>query len=126
MGMGMSKVLYLYYDGACHLCSREISHYKSLDSENILGLIDISAPGFNPENEGLLDKDFNKYMHAKKASGEIVVGVLAFQAIWDELGVMKLMSRVSKNKLGFILMNFVYHFFAGIRPYLSKKQKTNC
>lgn len=120
------KKLYLYYDGACHLCSKEISHYKSIDSAGVLGLVDISQEGFDPVKEGVSERDFNKYFHVKKENGEVLSGVLAFQAIWDTLGVFRPLSLLSKNPVGYFVMSCVYRTFAEIRPYLPKKEKESC
>lgn len=124
--MKKSKALYLYYDGACHLCSKEINHYKSIDKGNVLGLIDISEEGFDPVKEGIPEVEFDKYFHVKRANGEVLAGVKAFQAIWDELGVMRPLSFMANTRLGLCAMNSVYEVFAFARPYLPKKSKEEC
>ncbi len=123
----MDKELYLYYDGACHLCSKEMIFYKQKDPNNLLGLIDITTPDFDPLAEGIPEKDFKRYFHVKRANGEILSGVTAFQSIWDELEIMPTLSTISKTKLGFFIMNAGYYLFAlGIRPYLPKKNTSTC
>ena len=124
--MKKSKALYLYYDGACHLCSKEINHYKKIDKGNVLGLIDISDESFDPVKEGISTLDFEKYFHVKKPNGEILAGVKAFQAIWDELGVMKPLSFLANTKLGLCAMKTAYEGFAFLRPFLPKKKKEEC
>ncbi len=125
--MEKSKALYLYFDGSCHLCSTEISHYKSVDTNNVLGLIDISSDEFDPVSEGLNEHDFEKYFHVKKKNGEILKGVNAFKAIWDELEIMKPLSFAASTGPGFLVMDSVYKVFAALRPYLPKKKnKMGC
>jgi len=116
------KSLNVYYDGACHLCSREVAAYLAADSENTLRAVDISAADFDAQAEGLNKLRANKYFHVKTADGRVLEGVEAFSAIWDTLGVFKRINWVSKTKFGKPVMNFFYKIFAEIRPLLPKRK----
>ncbi len=45
--------LQVFFDGACPLCSREVSHYKKRDLHNKIEWIDIAQPTFNAASFGL-------------------------------------------------------------------------
>jgi len=114
--------LKLYYDGACHLCSREIENYLKKDPEQKLMPIDISGPDFDAKTEGLDEAKANKYFHVKTKDGRILDGVEAFAAIWDCLEVFKPLSWLAKTSLGGFAMKSVYSVFAEIRPLLPKRK----
>jgi len=114
--------LKLFYDGACHLCSREVEGYLKVDQAQKLMPIDISKGDFDAKAEGLDIHRANKYFHVKTKDGEILDGVPAFAAIWDTLGVMKPLSWFSKTSLGRLSMGLSYKVFAEIRPYLPKRK----
>jgi predicted DCC family thiol-disulfide oxidoreductase YuxK len=114
--------LKLYYDGACHLCSREIEGYLKKDPNQFLMPIDISGPDFDPEKDGIEVEKANKYFHVKKTTGEILDGVPAFAAIWDTLEILKPLSWFSKTSLGSFAMGSAYKVFAEIRPLLPKRR----
>lgn len=39
--------LTIFYDGACHLCAREIDHYKKVDTTNKILYLDIAKKSFD-------------------------------------------------------------------------------
>lgn len=114
--------LKIFYDGACHLCSREVESYLKVDKAGKLAPIDIAGPDFDPKADGIDEKRANKYFHVKNGKGEILEGVEAFAAIWDSLGILKPLSWFSKTTVGKITMGASYKIFAEIRPYLPKRK----
>lgn len=114
--------LKLYYDGACHLCSREIEGYLKKDPKQLLMPVDISGPDFDPEKDGIEVKKANKYFHVKTETGEILDGVPAFAAIWDSLDILRPLSWFSKTSVGGLAMGSAYKIFAEIRPLLPKRK----
>ena len=50
--------LTIFYDGSCHLCFREVSHYFQKDNKNLLIGVDISSLGFDSEKYGLENNCF--------------------------------------------------------------------
>ena len=117
-------LLKLYYDGACHLCSREIDTYLKKDEKGILQAVDISSSDFKPELEGLDPQRVHKFFHVKTCDGQVFEGVEAFAAIWDLLGILRPLSWFSKTFVGGFAMRLSYVFFAEVRPYLPKRK--NC
>lgn len=122
----MDSKLMIFFDGACHLCSREMEHYKIKKHEGRLEFVDISDPLFAAEKFGLDRKQVQKFMHAKDESGRIFTGVDAFIQIWKRLPSFGLAVRLAEN--GFIrpIMDVGYHAFAKIRPYLPQRSRRLC
>ncbi len=123
-GFTMSAKLKVYYDGACHLCSREIDVYRKKDSSHKLELIDISLDSFNAQKEGLDPEEVNKAFHTKTPDGKVLSGVDAFLAIWEEIKIFPALSALAKNKFSRKFMDLGYITFAKIRPLLPKRK--NC
>jgi predicted DCC family thiol-disulfide oxidoreductase YuxK len=114
--------LKVYYDGACILCSREIDHYRKKDTEQKIEYVDISAPYFDAAEEGLDPVAVNKYFHVRTKDGDVITGVSAFNAIWEELGVFKLLSIMSKLRYSRKAMDLGYVVFSKVRPWLPKRK----
>ncbi len=114
--------LKIFYDGACHLCSKEVDGYLKRDRFERLNAIDISNPRFNPNDHGMDPKRVHKYFHVKTQTGQLLEGVPAFAAIWDTLEIFKPLSWFSKTTIGKISMVPSYKVFAEIRPYLPKRK----
>ena len=114
--------LYVYFDGACYLCSAEISIYQKKDLHHVIGFVDISKPAFDAKSEGLDPVEVNRSFHVKKSSGEIVAGVAGFVEIWQTLGIFKPLVWFSKIKITRSLMELGYLFFKTARPYLPRRK----
>jgi predicted DCC family thiol-disulfide oxidoreductase YuxK len=121
-----NHLLTVYYDGACHLCSREIEHYRKRDTQGRLKLVDISAPGFVAEAVGLDRVQVQKVMHVRLADGSLVTGLQAFIAIWGVLPGMGRLAKVAQQPLINPLLRGGYLAFAALRPYLPKRKRTEC
>ncbi len=115
----------IFYDGACHLCAREIDHYKKIDTENRIEYVDIADPNFNALEEDLDPKMVNKYLHVKDKEGNPITGVDAFIEIWKELPQYNWLAKLAKAPLISPAMRIGYKIFAEIRPHLPKK-KNHC
>jgi len=112
----------IYFDGLCHLCSREIEMYRVKDTNQSIRFVDISSSQFDPTLEGLNPEQVHKVFHVKDESGNILQGVEAFIAIWDRLSIFKPLSFLAKQTLTRPLFDFGYTLFAKVRPYLPKRQ----
>ncbi len=77
--------LMVFYDGACSVCAREMAHYRKLDRAGQLQFVDISEPGFAPEEYGKTREQFMARMHVMDAGGSFFFGVDAFPVIWQAL-----------------------------------------
>jgi predicted DCC family thiol-disulfide oxidoreductase YuxK len=112
----------VFFDGACHLCSREVGLYERADSACTLNLVDISKPDFDAKTYGLDEAKVNKHMHVRRPSGDTEVGVEAFVAIWEALGKYSWAVRAARSPVLRPAMDIGYRAFARIRPYLPKRR----
>ena len=118
----MSKIQ-IYYDGLCHLCSREIDHYRKVKGSENLEFVDITADGFNAQDHGLDPKAVHQVMHVRDTNGQVATAVEAFLVIWRALPSYQWAARLVAlwPVKGVALVG--YHAFARIRPYLPKRKR---
>jgi len=76
--------LTIFYDGACGVCSKEISHYRSIADKRVQ-FVNIAAFDFDAETFGKTIDDFQKQLHARDAGGQYFTGVEAFRKLWEAL-----------------------------------------
>ncbi len=122
--MNQNKIQ-VYFDGLCHLCSREIDHYRKQIGSQKIQFADITAPDFDPEKAGLDPIRVHQEMHVRKSDGSLTVGVDAFITIWESLPRYHFAARLGKKALPHALLTAGYHVFARVRPYLPRK-KAEC
>ena len=113
----------VYYDGACHLCSREMKHYKKKDKEKKLLFVDITGKDFDAKKEGLDPKRVNERMHVRDEKGNLKEGVDAFASIWKTLENNKILIFLVKTEPFRFFAKVLYALFAKIRTYLPKKKQ---
>lgn len=121
--MSVLSRISVYYDGLCPLCSKEIAHYRKQKGQEYFYFIDITAPEFQAQAEGLDPFLIHKVMHVKTAEGEIKTGLDAFITIWDNLPKYFWMGRISKIAFVKPLLRVGYYLFAKLRPYLPRKSR---
>jgi predicted DCC family thiol-disulfide oxidoreductase YuxK len=115
--------LTVYFDGLCHLCSREINHYRKNAFAERLRFVDITESQFNPTQEGVDPFAVHRSMHVKRPNGDIIDGVDAFIEIWRTLpGYLWLAQTVSLKPVH-ALAKLGYSVFAKIRPLLPRKSR---
>ncbi|MEY4578451.1 MAG: hypothetical protein RL701_3154 [Pseudomonadota bacterium] len=81
------KVFEVFFDGACPLCSREISALRKLDRRERILFTDIAAAGFDATAVGLTHTQLMASIHGRKANGEIVEGVEVFRQLYAAGGL---------------------------------------
>ncbi len=116
----------VYFDGACHLCSREIEHYRKHTAEAGLEFIDIAHPAFSARAEGLDPVRVNREMHVRDVNGKLHYGVDAFIELWRVMPGYARLSKIAKLPWINPFLQVGYHAFAKIRPYLPKKKGDYC
>ena len=114
-----------FFDGACHLCSREVDHYRKLPGSEKIEFIDIAGGSFTAEAFGLDPIAVNREMHVKNPSGQVFTGVNAFIEIWKILPRYKAHAFMANQPVIKPLLKIAYFAFASIRPYLPKR-KDSC
>jgi predicted DCC family thiol-disulfide oxidoreductase YuxK len=117
------STLIIYYDGLCHLCSREIEYYRKRAGENVT-FVDIAAPDFDATTHGLDPNRVQQVMHVRQ-DGQLRLGLDAFIAIWETIPGHTWAARLAKTPGIHFLLGIGYQLFAWIRPYLPRK-KADC
>ena len=77
--------LTLYFDSQCPMCRTEMQQLQARDANGALRFVDICAPDFACPLPGVRQADLLRLMHARRADGQVVVGV--------ELAVIGLVDR---------------------------------
>jgi predicted DCC family thiol-disulfide oxidoreductase YuxK len=126
MSSSLSSPTRVYFDGACHLCSREIEHYRRLTPVRDLVWVDISAPTFSAEAEGLDPVRVNEVMHVRDAQGRLLEGVEAFFEIWQHFPRYQKWVPLAKLPGVYHALKVGYHCFARARPFLPKRRNAVC
>lgn len=76
-----------YYDGACQLCRAEMRNLMLRNTEGRVAFVDAAAPGFDAAALGLTQEAVMNALHVRTASGDWLVGVPAFEALYRTLGL---------------------------------------
>ena len=111
-----------FFDGACHLCSREVDHYLKIPGAEKIEFIDITGPTFSAQAYGLDPIAVNKAMHVISPDGAIFTGVDAFIEIWKVLPTYQTYARAANLPVVKPLLKMGYTIFARLRPYLPKRK----
>lgn len=115
--------LQIYYDGHCHLCSREIEHYRKRAIPGDVDFIDIASQSFDAIREGFDPKRVQLHLHAR-LDGQLYIGVDAFLAIWKVIPGYNWANKFVGFPGIYHLTRIAYSIFARIRPMLPKRR--NC
>jgi predicted DCC family thiol-disulfide oxidoreductase YuxK len=118
----MTQALTIYYDGLCHLCSREIEHYRKKAVGLPVTFVDITEPAFDPVAMGFDAKRVHKHLHARLGD-RLTIGVDAFLAIWEVIPGHRWLRRIVGCPGIYHLAKLGYMIFAEIRPYLPKRRR---
>ena len=119
----MQSKVSVFYDGLCHLCSREIAHYRRAAGSDALEFVDITDPTFDAEKLNLDPERVNQEMHVRRRDGSLAVGVEAFIALWQQLPGYRWMARAASFPPMHLLLRLGYSIFARVRPWLPRKQQ---
>ncbi|MDC6452180.1 DUF393 domain-containing protein [Alphaproteobacteria bacterium] len=116
------KLIQVFYDGKCGLCSKEINYYKKISPQNIFKWNDIAN---NPDDLKVIkvsQYDALMYLHALDRNKNLKIGVDAFILIWDELKLWNLLSFFVKLPIIYQITKLLYNMFASYRF----KKLTHC
>ena len=119
--------LSIFYDGACGVCSTEITYYRSISDERVK-YIDIASVDFDAGLFGKTIEEFQSQLHARDAAGQYFTGVEAFRRLWEALPspFYPLLSTM----VGLPGINLAarsgYALFARFRHFLPSKNAVSC
>jgi predicted DCC family thiol-disulfide oxidoreductase YuxK len=125
--MPITYPLSIFYDGACGVCSTEISYYQSISDDRVK-FIDIASVDFDAGLFGKTIEEFQSQLHARDAAGQYFTGVEAFRRLWEALPspFYPLLSTM----VGLPGINLAarsgYALFARFRHFLPSKNAASC
>ncbi|WP_394753594.1 thiol-disulfide oxidoreductase DCC family protein [Crenothrix sp.] len=117
--MAITYPLSVYYDASCRLCNSEMQNIKLHDINNQLILIDCSAPDFDDnvcKINNINLEDMMIRLHVQDAQGKWLIGVTAFELIYQTIG-MDFVAKIWRLPITRI---WLYPFIAKHRNALSK------
>jgi predicted DCC family thiol-disulfide oxidoreductase YuxK len=123
--MNHSAITQVYFDGLCHLCSREIDHYRRQTGSSGLKFVDITSSEFDARNEGLDAAKVHRELHVRRSDGSLATGVDAFIAIWQILPKYHWLAKLAGITVVKAILGVGYRAFATIRPLLPRR-KADC
>ncbi len=113
--------LQIFYDGGCHLCSREIAHYGKKAPPGSTEFVDITAATFDPVAEGFDPARVQRHMHAR-LDGTLFIGVDAFRAVWAVIPGFRWLRWLTGLPVVYQATKVLYALFAWVRPWLPKRR----
>jgi predicted DCC family thiol-disulfide oxidoreductase YuxK len=105
----------VFYDGACPLCSREIAHYRRVDTAARLHWVDAATESQTLAEHGLDLERAMAELHVLDSNGRWQRGVDAFLVIWSHLPPYRWLPRLISILRLRTPLGFVYRRFAAWR-----------
>lgn len=113
-----SQPVTVYYDGACPLCSREISVYRRQPGAGEICWVDVSSETPVPLPEGLTRSAALQRFHVRGADGRLHSGAAAFLKLWHSLPGLARAARLLDRPILRAVLEFGYRLTLLIRPAL--------
>jgi len=106
----------IYFDGACPLCRREISHYRCKEGASAIEWVDAAscdaaALGHDLSRDAALAR-----LHARRPDGSLVSGVAAFVTIWSRLPAYRWLASLVSSRAVLTVLDVGYAAFLRLRP----------
>ncbi len=112
----MTANLTVWFDGACPLCTREISLMRKLDRAKRIDFIDVGDPAAAcPIDRTALLARF----HARE-DGQMLSGAAAFAAMWRAIPLLRPLGLAARSPLILRLLEAAYVRFLRLRPALQR------
>lgn len=103
----------VFYDGGCGLCSREISHYRGLQSVAPISWVDITSGDTRLLGAyGITVDEAMRRIHVLGADGVLRVGAGAFAVMWSALPYYRHLSQLVYLTRAIPLLDRIYEVFA--------------
>ena len=116
--MAHSPEVTVLYDSLCPVCRREVNLLRKFNGRGRLGLVDITAPDFDPEVYNLTMAQCVGSLHAIDARGAILQGMDTIRAMYRAVGLGWVMSWTGIWPFRPIA-DIGYRIFARVRPRFS-------
>jgi len=116
--MSRETKLTVYYDGACPVCSREISFYRQCSGAEALTWVDASQSVQREVAPGLTKDAALSRFHVATETGELIKGGEAFALLWTAIPRFRMLGRVFGLWPLRSALNLVYDLFLKLRPWL--------
>ena len=113
--------LTVYHDGACPLCSREISFYRRQLGAAAIDWVDVAAIECEDVADDLTREAALARFHVREADGMLVSGGAAFQRLWSALPPFSLLGRVAGWPVVRPLLEWGYRLSLRLRPLIARR-----
>ena len=111
----MQKMIQIYFDGKCGLCSKEIRYYQHIAPEGIFAWYDVATDPAPLQPLGVEQADALRRLHALDSQNKMHIGVDAFIVIWQHLPRWHLLAAFISLPGIRHFANFTYARFADYR-----------
>lgn len=108
----------VFYDGACPLCTREISFYRRRSGSDSIAWVDVSDGDENRLPSGLTQEQALARFHVLDAEGRLVSGGVAFARLWEALPGFRPLGRLFRSRALSWMLDRLYDLFLKTRPSL--------
>jgi predicted DCC family thiol-disulfide oxidoreductase YuxK len=112
------KELTVFYDGACPLCSREISFYKRQRGSGSVAWVDVAKAAEDDVSPGLSRDQALTRFHVLDKSGTLFSGGAAFSRLLLAFPVFKPLGVLLQIRPLSLISEGVYQLFLKFRPRL--------
>ena len=109
------KMITIFYDGKCGLCSREINYYKKIAQVDKFQWLDIATDPAPLKPLKISQADGLRRLHGLDTAGRLHIGVDAFLLIWRELPYWCFLSMIVRLPGIRHLAQLAYNRFADYR-----------
>lgn len=116
--MSRDTKLTVFYDGACPVCSREISFYRQCSGAEALAWVDASQSVQRELAPGLTKDAALSRFHVVTEAGELIKGGEAFALLWTTIPRFRMLGRVFGVWPLRSVLNLAYDLFLKFRPLL--------
>ena len=107
--------LFVWFDGACPLCRREIALIRGLDRRGAIEFIDVARS----ETICLIDRGaMLRRFHAQEREGPMLSGAAAFAAMWRAVPLLRPLGLIAQWPPALRLLEYAYRGFLRVRPAL--------
>ena len=113
--MVVARMIEVFFDGKCGLCSKEISYYQGIAPAGIFAWMDIAHDPSPLRAHGIPQADALRHLHVRDANGHWHKGVVAFIIIWKHLRYWRILAAFAGLPIILQIASAVYNQFADYR-----------